>query len=496
MKEQNFIILPAKGLVARFSENASVDPNVTDFLTKLSGHTKSVKAFSMKTTRLAKALPIKVLDSVHEDGAQLVKMDPDKISDFRLAFPGVRLIPEVFFNKAVLPRQKLAPGIKKLTVGRNVKISVTDNQGKGISGADVIAFTDFEKREGAQGKTGGNGAVTLKFPAKTKSIERVYIYPKNTYWPFLRKRIMLRAPELAFKLELIDPLYRDALRYFYDNTKMKYLNSSIKVAVIDTGVGIHRDINLIGGECTVEGEPPSDYSDYDGHGTHVAGIISSFARNSNNMPGIEILSFRVFPKSGGGASNYSIVKAIDRAVQSGCLLINMSLGGGDADDATKDAITDAQSKGVICFVATGNDDRGQVCFPASFSLSLAVSAMGRKGTMPKNSEPNDFIKSPYGRDKKNFVASFSNIGPEVDLIGPGVGIISCSPDDKYAVMSGTSMACPAATGIAARLLIEEASIIHQAPDSNRANSMIKFLGVKVKSLGFKSQFEGKGLITL
>ncbi|HTE34882.1 MAG TPA: S8 family serine peptidase [Chryseolinea sp.] len=494
MKVSKFIILPAKGLVARSTEKVAVDPNVTDFLTKLSGHVESRKTVSMKSKRLRTELPIKVLDSVRTDGAKLIALDPERISQLHLAFPGIRIVPEVFFYKAVVPRQQLAPSIKKRAIGKSIRITVTGKDGKGVGGAQIVAFTDFENRQGAQGTTSANGVATLTLPSMTDTIERLYIYPENTYWPLLKKNVKFKGLLLEVLLTSIDINYIDGVKYFYDNHNLPPLEKTIKVGVIDTGVGPHDDINLVGGECTVENENPEEYADYDGHGTHVAGIISSFARTPSRKPCIEIFSFRVFPKTGDGASNYSIVKAIDRAIEKGCHLINMSLGGGDADDATKDAIADAQSKGVICFVATGNDDRGPVSFPANYSLSLAVGAMGRKGTFPKDSEPNDSVKAPYGKDKDNFVASFSNIGPEVDLIAPGVGIISCAPENRYAVMSGTSMACPAATGMAARLLIVEGSIMNQQGDSNRSNAMIKFLGTKLKSLGFEPRFEGQGML--
>jgi subtilisin len=171
----------------------------------------------------------------------------------------------------------------------------------------------------------------------------------------------------------------------------------------------------------------------------------------------------------------------------------MSLGGGPSDDATEDAISFAHENGTICFVATGNDGRQPVSFPASYSLSLAVGAMGRKGTFPANTTDAPNVLAPFGSDKKNFVAAFSNIGPEVDFIAPGVGIISSVPGG-YAPMSGTSMACPLAAGVAARLLSVEAEILAMPRTAARSEAMIRFLAGHVKSMGFGPTFEGNGML--
>lgn len=493
--KKRFLLLPAKGLVARFSENSNVNPEVTNFLVQLSGsRSAGTGAKKLATRRLPKPLPLDVLDSVHEDGVKLVEMDTENISELQMAFPGLRVVPEVFFHKAIAPRKFIAPTIKKLSQGKKIMLTVTGSDGKKVAKADVVLFSDFKNGIGTQGKTSASGTVTLSVPRTMKKIDRLYIYPGTDYWPLLKKNIAVSGTNVEISLQKIVVPYKDVIRTIYE--KLPALNGTLKVAVIDTGVGPHNELKVFGGECTVEGDKPTDHSDYDGHGTHVAGIISSFGKTAHNAPGIELYSYRVFPKNGKGASNFSIVKAIDRAVANGCVLINMSLGGGDEDDGIKDAISDAHSKGVICFVATGNDDRSPVSFPANYSLSIAVSAMGRKGTFPKDTEPADCIASPYGKENKNdFVASFSNIGPEVAVIAPGVGIVSCAPSNKYAVMNGTSMACPAATGIAARLLVQEGTIINLPPTSKRSDEMIKFLGTKMKSLGFAKLFEGRGMMS-
>jgi subtilisin len=135
-------------------------------------------------------------------------------------------------------------------------------------------------------------------------------------------------------------------------------------------------------------------------------------------------SYRVFGKGAPSATNFAIAKAIDAAVADHCDLINMSLGGGPAGPLTADAITAAHNAGTIVLAANGNDGRQPVSFPAANSLCQAVSAMGRIGTFPKGTEPDGSIAALFGSDKKNFIAEFSNIGPETDLTGPGVGVMS------------------------------------------------------------------------
>jgi subtilisin len=275
--------------------------------------------------------------------------------------------------------------------------------------------------------------------------------------------------------------------------RLSKINAPIKVGVIDTGVGPHSDINLAGGANTIAGENPLDFSDNgEGHGTHVAGIIGAYGGINGVAAGVSIMSYRVFPV-GEGASNFSIMKAIDQAVADGCDLINMSLGqAGGFDEAVVSSIKDAYSKGTICFVATGNDGRQPVNFPAFYSLAVAVTAMGRKGTYPPKTEPFGSEAKPSGKDPKNYVADFSNIGKEVDLTAPGVGVISTFPNNLYAIMSGTSMACPAATGSAARLLSSQSVILSMQRDQRRSDAMLRYLSSKIELMGFGNVYEGMG----
>jgi len=79
------------------------------------------------------------------------------------------------------------------------------------------------------------------------------------------------------------------------------------------------------------------------------------------------------------------MKAIDQARTDGCDIINMSLGEEDLDEGIVSSIKDAHSAGILCFAAKGNEERSPVSFPAFYSLCVAVSAIGRKGTSSSSS---------------------------------------------------------------------------------------------------------------
>ena len=215
-------------------------------------------------------------------------------------------------------------------------------------------------------------------------------------------------------------------------------------------------------------------------------------------PGVTLFSYRVFPQ-GENASNFNIAKAIDRARTDGCDLINLSLGrpadAGEGPDEplVRFALEDARASGMLPIAAAGNDGRAPVAFPGSDDLCLAVSALGNRKTQPASSVSTAAFAPPAGADPNEFVADFSNIGPEIDLIGPGVGVISTVPTKDFAVMDGTSMACPAVTGIVARLLAAQSAILNLARNDARAAAIAQLALQAARSRGFAAQFEGHGL---
>jgi subtilisin len=439
-----------------------------------------------------------VIDSIHENGAKLVEMSPESVSDLQAEQPGVRIVPVVFYYPARAPRPMPEASPKAAAAAAKISLTVVSKtNGKPVVGAKVVAFSDFANRLGDGATTNNKGVAALSLGVASKKVERLYVYSESGFWNALKRNVTLKSGT-SIGLLPIDLAFTDCLRHFHGNSALN-AGQGLTVGVVDTGIGPHRDLTVIGGENTVTGENPGDFADNgEGHGTHVGGIIAAHGAPPAGIrglaPGITLRSYRVFGKGKGGASNFSIAKAIDHAVADGCDLINMSLGGGPTDEALHSAIASARAKGTVVIVASGNDGRQPVSFPASDSLALAVSALGRKGTFPAGTTELGDVARPFGKDKANFIAQFSNVGPEICLTGPGVGIISTFPGDEYAIMDGTSMACPAVTGAAAKLLAAQPALLSTPRDQTRSDRMAHEVLKAALSLGFRPTLQGQGRI--
>jgi type VII secretion-associated serine protease mycosin len=209
-------------------------------------------------------------------------------------------------------------------------------------------------------------------------------------------------------------------------------SQDVKVAVVDTGVDLnHPDLkdNLLEGTNIVSkgGTPPQDDV---GHGTHVAGIISALVNNNEGVAGMTwfnpILPIKVLDASGSG-STYAVAQGIIWAADHGAKVINLSLGNYADAQFLHDAIKYAYDKDVVLIAASGNDNTERPGYPAAYEEVFAVAAT----------------------DAKKNKASFSNYGNYIDVAAPGVSIPSTYPDNQYAALSGTSMASPHVSALAA-----------------------------------------------
>ncbi len=148
------------------------------------------------------------------------------------------------------------------------------------------------------------------------------------------------------------------------------------------------------------------YFDTNGHGTHVAGTIAASLNQAGVAgvaPNAKINAARVCGKF--GCSDVAIVKAINWAVKNNADVISMSLGGPTGSRSQKEALAAAEKAGVISVAASGNSGTPQVSFPAAFDSVISVGAV----------------------DSALNKATFSQWGKELDVVAPGVDVISSVP---------------------------------------------------------------------
>lgn len=229
--------------------------------------------------------------------------------------------------------------------------------------------------------------------------------------------------------------------------------NSVHIAVIDTGIDLqHQDLeaNIAGGVTLVTspGKTTTGGQDDAGHGTHVAGTIAAAINNADVVgvaPQGKLWAVKVLNKRGSGSFS-DVIAGIDWVADTTqhpfIAVVNMSLGAScsvcteDSTDPTlqalHSAIQNAVAQGVTFAVAAGNNSAdAKNSVPAAYDEVITVSALTQTDS----------------------VASFSNYGEDVDLIAPGVGVLSTQLKGGTAEMSGTSMAAPHVAGAAALVIV-------------------------------------------
>jgi thermitase len=219
-------------------------------------------------------------------------------------------------------------------------------------------------------------------------------------------------------------------------------NSSVLVGIVDTGIDYtHPDLVnnyvTLGYDWVHKNSNPLDDN---GHGTHVAGIIAAQMNNGIGVAGlaqVKIMAEKALNSTGWG-DEVDVANAITDAVNKGAKILSNSWGSPSDSGLIHDAIQYAYANGVLIVAAAGNSNTNAPFYPAAYSEVVSVAAT------------NEY-------DSK---ADFSNWGNWIELSAPGVDIYSTMPTyhvtlndegyaSNYAYMSGTSMACPQVSGVAA-----------------------------------------------
>ena len=261
------------------------------------------------------------------------------------------------------------------------------------------------------------------------------------------------------------------------------------IAVIDDAIDYwHEDIYPLvryGYDFADNDGNPYPPSSADAHGTHVTGIITAVRDNGQGLAGVvndTVFFAKVMPDAWSGTGSLSTTAIVDAlnaiAGIARVTVVNMSLGSSSYSSTLYAAIQNAYNNGKLLVAASGNDGLNSISYPAAFPEVIAV------GSVDYDSSTSTISLS-----------SFSNYGPEQELVAPGgyldnfYPIISTVPyDSQYNWMAGTSMAAPHVTGVAALLFAA-----HPCMTRDIARAILDTTAQDLGPAGW-DQFYGYGLV--
>jgi len=216
------------------------------------------------------------------------------------------------------------------------------------------------------------------------------------------------------------------------------VGQGVSIAVLDTGIDAsHPELATCyrGGVNLVNPEIPAPVDDsWNGHGTHVAGILAAADDGSGVVgiaPAADIYAVKVVSGSGFGDVS-DLIAGLEWAIANQIDIVNISLGTKAPSLALEQACQAAYEAGLLLVAAAGNtkNEEGAVLYPAALEQVIAVAATARDDS----------------------AVWISAVGPQVELAAPGGEILSTVPGGGYAVLTGTSQAAPHVAGVAALLM--------------------------------------------
>jgi len=185
--------------------------------------------------------------------------------------------------------------------------------------------------------------------------------------------------------------------------------------------------------------------DESGHGTHVAGIAGAMPDNGIGVAGVAwecpLMAIRAGLSLGGSSrlQDDDSAAAIVYTVDNGASVVNMSWGSERRSFVIQDAIDYAYARGAVLVAAAGNSQKPTAIFPAAYRKVIAVASTEQ--------------------NQQRFYQS--NFGASIDIGAPGNVILSTQIDNRYRLLTGTSMASPHVAGVAALILAKRPALTHE-----------------------------------
>ncbi|MEU7055405.1 S8 family serine peptidase [Streptomyces sp. NPDC046197] len=344
----------------------------------------------------------------------------------------------------------------------DITLRVCGPDGEPVAGAGVFLIGETWP---SQGITGPDGTVTITSATETaQSLQSLYVRPRSGYtdrWiqrPDLsstRENLVTLTP-----LAQVYPELEQRQQYGWGQQAMRldrlpptFRAFGVKIAVIGSGVSAeHPDLKqrVASGIDLVRGTDKEAWArDVVGSGTHTAGIIVG-ADTGKGIIGIavdaELEVCQVMPD--GHFSD--LIAALDHCIEREIDIAHIAVATPYSSALVARKLADAGAAGIAC-VAPAGDTGGPVAFPGSLPTVFAVGALGALGTYPPDTSHGTHSGAQLTPEGL-FAAPFSCYGPGVDAAAPGVAVLSCAPQDGYAVLDGTGAAAAHVAGLAALVL--------------------------------------------
>ncbi|WP_374562435.1 S8 family serine peptidase [Ideonella sp.] len=499
-RPRRFIVIPKDGL----TDDTST-PAKTARLLSIPVITGAHLADAGHAAKAAAAPALTIVNTAPSDGSVLVDADHATLDQVRARAPeGAKVFEEQWYplerargpwHTLRAPARAGAGGTRRKVFAWTVTVRVDGDKPKLLGDALVTAMLDEADGVGVAATTDRYGRAQLDFDEAPGEVQALYVDPLHGGWPIRLASVVVSADGFEAIVPPLDLHAPDARGLVYGHPPAAG-GRGVKVGVVDTGVGPHDNLAVVGGRNTTE-EQPRRWRDWDGHGTHVAGVMAATAEGwrRGEASHVQLCAYRIFEDGVEEASTFAIAAAIKQAALDGCDLVNLSIGGGAADGAVRDAIEQAWGLGCVCIAATGNDGKASVAYPARYPKAVAVTAIGLRESWPAGAHLEWTLSPSAGKPlggKPSFLARFSNRGDKVALTAPGVAIVSTIPNDRWGVMSGTSMATPVATGVLARRLAAS-PVLDMPRDARRAEAILALATDHAEDLGLPATMQGKGL---
>ena len=152
----------------------------------------------------------------------------------------------------------------------------------------------------------------------------------------------------------------------------KSKGNDIKVAVLDTGIASHLDLNIAGGHSVIS----NDYNDNNGHGTAVAGVISALINDEGiigTAPEIDLYAVKIMESSSGDLSD--AIAGLEWAINNSMDIVSMSFGFNSYSQIFKEVLEEAYNNGILLVAAAGNNGKDDILYPAKYNKVITKSIL-------------------------------------------------------------------------------------------------------------------------